>query len=169
MNKYFASLFLVLTTFDMGIKQYIEDTFRKGEERGTGGCGLVIRRVHNKGFCLNTLDKYPAVIKSVSVFVCGTIGVYAYELFRKRGQWIKKLGMTILGAGAFSNTFDRLVRGYVVDYYGFECKNSKLSKITANLADLYVLIGSAIIVALEAAFGEKAEGYNGHTDKKRNR
>jgi len=27
MNHYFMSLFLALTTFDMGIKQYVEDTF----------------------------------------------------------------------------------------------------------------------------------------------
>ena len=166
MNKYFASLFLALTTFDMGIKQYIEDTFRKGEERGTEGSKMVIRRVHNKGFCLNTLDKHPAIIKSVSGVLCGTIGAYAYDLFRKRGQWIKKLGMTFLGAGAFSNIFDRLVRGYVVDYYGFKHKNSKLSKITANLADLYVVIGSTIILAVKAAFYKKAEGRNGDTDKK---
>ena len=160
MNKYFWSLFLALTTFDMGIKQYIEDTFRKGEERGTTDSKIVIRRVHNKGFCLNTLDKYPMIIKSVSGALCGAIGAYAFRLFQERGQWGKKLGITFLGAGAFSNTFDRLVRGYVVDYYGLKCKNSKLSKITANLADLYVVIGSTIYCY------KKAEEHNGDTDKK---
>ena len=152
MNKYFLNLFLALTTFDLGIKQYIEDTFRKGEERGTTDSKIVIRKVHNKGFCLNALDKYPMIIKSVSGVLCGAIGAFAFQLFQKRGQWGKKLGMTFLGAGAISNTFDRLVRGYVVDYYGFGFKNSKLSKITANLADLYVVIGSAIILAVKAGF-----------------
>ena len=92
------------------------------------------------------------IIKSVSGVLCGAIGAFAFQLFQKRGQWGKKLGMTFLGAGAISNTFDRLVRGYVIDYYGFEFKNSKLSKITANLADLYVVIGSAIILAVKAGF-----------------
>ena len=148
-NKYFAGLFLVLTTFDMGVKQYVEDTFRKGEDRKTTVPKLVFRRVHNKGFCLNTLDKYPTLIKGVSASLCGIIGTKAYQLFQKKGRWMEKLGVTVLGAGAFSNTFDRIARGYVVDYFGIVCKNSKLSKITANLADVYVLAGSTILTLLK--------------------
>ena len=141
LNKYFAALFIVLVTVDMGVKQQVEETFKKGEDQNTKVPKLVLRRVHNKGFCLNVMDKYPMIIKSVSAGMCGIIGTKAYQLFQKRGRWIEKLGMTVLGAGAFSNTFDRLVRGYVVDYFGFKIKNSKLSKITANLADIYVLAG----------------------------
>ena len=145
LNKYFAALFIGLTTLDMGIKQYVEETFKKGDEQNTKIQPFVFRRVHNKGFCLNVLDKYPVVIKSVSIGLCGAIGGYAYQLFQERGKWSEKLGITILGAGAFSNTFDRLVRGYVVDYFGVRAKNSKLSKITANIADVYVVAGSAIL------------------------
>ena len=148
LNKYFVALFLGLTSFDMGIKQYVEDSFPKGKEEPTKIPGLVLRRVHNKGFCLNVLDKYPVIIKSVSAGLCGLLGVQAYRLFEKKGRWGEKLGITLLGAGAFSNTFDRLVRGYVVDYFGVKIKNSKLSKITANIADLYMLIGSAILSAI---------------------
>ena len=134
LNKYFAALFIVLVTVDMGVKQQVEETFKKGEDQNTKVPKLVLRRVHNKGFCLNMLDKYPMIIKSVSAGLCGIIGIKAYQLFQKRGRWIEKLGMTVLGAGAFSNTFDRLMRGYVVDYFGVKYKNSKLSKITANIA-----------------------------------
>ena len=162
MNHYFMSLFLALTTFDMGIKQYVEDTFQKGIDKKTTLPGLVFRRVHNKGFCLNTLDRYPTLIKGVSVSLCGLIGARAYRLFKKRGRWKEKLGITILGAGAFSNTFDRVLRGYVVDYFGIGKNNSKLSKITANLADVYVVVGSAILSMVKG----KTEGHNGNTDKK---
>ena len=150
MKKCFVSLFLALTTFDMGIKQYIEDTFRKGEERSTAGSKFVVRKVHNKGFCLDTLDSHPGIVKCVSAALCGSIGLNAYQLFQKRRQCMKKLGMTFLVSGAFRNTFDRLVRGYVVDCFGFKCKNSKLSKITANLADIYVVIGSTILAVVES-------------------
>lgn len=155
LNKYFAALFLGLTSVDMGIKQYVEDSFAKGKEETTKIPGLVLRRVHNKGFCLNVLDKYPMIIKSVSAGLCGLLGAYAYRLFGKRGRWSEKLGVTLLGAGAFSNTFDRLVRGYVVDYFGVKINNSKLSKITVNIADLYVLIGSTIISAVVGRRKEK--------------
>lgn len=166
MNKYFVSLFLALTTFDMGIKQYVEDTFRKGEERSTKDSRLVIRRVHNKGFCLDTLDSYPMLVKIVSAVLGGIIGADAYKMLQKRGQWVKKLGMTFLTAGAFSNIFDRICRGYVVDYIGVRVKNSKLSKITANLADIYILTGSAILFTVKAVSVKKAEECNGDTDKK---
>lgn len=162
MNKYFGGLFLVLTTFDMGIKQYVEETFKRGEKRETVISGLEFRRVHNKGFFLDSLDKYPKIIKSVSAILGGMIAIFDYQLFKRRGRWRTKLGMTILSAGAFSNIFDRLVRGYVVDYLGLKCKNSKLSKITANLADLYIVIGSTILPAIKG----KTEGRNGNTDKK---
>jgi len=147
-KKYFAALFVVLTTFDMGVKQYVEDRFRKGQEKDTKVPKLVLRRVHNKGFCLNVLDKYPAVIKGTSAALCGAIGGYAWQLFQKKGKWMEKLGITVLGAGAFSNTFDRLVRGYVIDYFGIGNENSKLSKITANNADVYVIVGSTILAVV---------------------
>ena len=160
MNKYFGGLFLVFTTFDMGIKQYVEETFKKGEKRATVIPGLELRRVHNKGFFLDSLDKYPKIVKNVSVILGGLIAIYDYQLFTKRGKWGKKFGMTILSAGAFSNIFDRLIRGYVVDYLGV--KNSKLSKITANLADLYIAVGCSILPAIKG----KTEGRNANTDKK---
>lgn len=144
-NTYFGTLFVTLATFDMGIKQHVEETLKKGMNRNSKIPKLVFRKVHNKGFCFDLLDKYPAVIKSVSAVLCGGIGAYAYRLFQKKGKWFEKIGITLLGAGAFSNTFDRLVRGYVVDYFGIATKNSKLSKITANLADVYVVVGTIIL------------------------
>lgn len=166
MKKYFASLFILLTTFDMGIKEYVEEHFEKKTEKETVIPKVVLRKVHNKGFCLDTLDKYPGVVKGASAVISGMIGIQAYSLFQKRGSWMEKLGITILGAGAFSNTFDRIGRGYVVDYFGVKIKNSKLSKITANLADVYILAGSAILFAMQSVLGKKTEERNGDTDKK---
>ena len=152
MNKYFVGLFLALTAVDMGMKQYVEESFEKGEKREMIVPKFEFRRVHNRGFFLNALDKYPAVIKSVSAILGVVIAVLDYQLFTKRGRWGTKLGMTFLSAGAFSNTFDRIVRGYVVDYFGIRYKNSKLSKTTANLADLYVFIGSVVMALI---YGKK--------------
>ena len=150
LKKYFAVFFVMLTTFDMGIKEYVEEHYQKKTEVKTVIPKVVLRKVHNKGFCLDTLDKYPAVVSAVSALLSGGIAVWAYQLFQKRGRWLEKAGITILGAGAFSNTFDRIIRGYVVDYFGIKTKNSKLSKITANLADVYILTGlSALFAAKE--------------------
>ena len=59
--------------------------------------------------------------------------------------------MVLLTAGAISNTYDRLIRGKVIDYIGIQWENSKLRRITANLADVYVVIG-AVIVSVSKIF-----------------
>ncbi len=155
MRKHFLSLFLVLVTLDMGIKQYIEETFRKGEERGSADSKLILRRVHNKGFFLDTLDQYPTLIKSATVCMVSCIAAMDYRLFQKKRRWAEKLGMIFFSAGALSNTFDRLVRGYVVDYFSIRSKNSKLSKITANLADIYIAVGGCILLIVDVVKKKK--------------
>ena len=145
MNKWFLSLFLALTTVDMGTKQHIEDTWKKGEERETILPGIVCRKVYNKGFFMNFMDQNPKVIKGVSAVLAALIALADYLLLQEKGRWMEKLGMVFVSAGAFSNIFDRLVRGKVIDYFGVKCKNKKISRITANLADVYIVIGSTFL------------------------
>ena len=57
-------------------------------------------------------------------------------------------------AGAWSNTFDRWVRGYVIDYLGVQTKWKKVTAITCNLAALLIGAGS-ILVMLSSLFGSK--------------
>ncbi len=49
-------------------------------------------------------------------------------------------------AGAWSNTADRFVRGYVVDYVGFDMKNHpKLAALTYNLGDFLIAAGGVLV------------------------
>lgn len=140
----FGGLFLLLVCIDMGVKQYIEDTFENREERETVIDKVVLRKVYNRGFFMNTLEKRPEVIKSSSIVIGIGIMIYNICLFPEKGRWLHKLGMVLISAGAVSNIFDRLVRGKVIDYIGLKSKYKRLSVITANLADLYIVIGAVI-------------------------
>lgn len=139
------SMLIVLTCIDMGVKQYIEDTFEKGEERDTIIPGLVLRKVYNKGFAFNLLDRYPDIIKRSSV--CAAVGILIcdLQLFLKKGKRVRKLGMVLVSAGAFSNVYDRMIREKVIDYIGIKGKSSYVSKITANLADIYIAAGMVLV------------------------
>lgn len=139
-----GALLVGLLCIDMGIKQYIEDSFDLNEERETIIDKVVLRKVYNKGFLMNTLDKRPEIVKGCSAAVGIAIIIYDAWLFLRKGRWCKKLGMVFLTAGAFSNVYDRLVRGKVIDYIGIQWKNTKLARITANLADVYVVVGAVI-------------------------
>ena len=141
----FGGMLVVFLCVDMGIKQYIEDTFDRREERKCIVPGLVLRKVYNRGFLLSTLEKYPKIVQGASAVTGVVILFYDLLLFLKTGQWLEKTGMIFLTAGAASNIYDRLVRKKVIDYIGFQSKNKFLSSLTANLADFYVIIGAVLV------------------------
>ncbi|QDW73335.1 signal peptidase II [Lachnospiraceae bacterium KGMB03038] len=141
-----AGLFLVLVCVDMGVKQYIEDFFEPKEERETMSSHVMLRKVYNRGFILDTLDQYPKLVQRSSLILGIVLLVYDLRLFLTKGRRLEKLGLTLLSAGAFSNIYDRVIRGKVIDYIGFKSRWKSLSRITANLADFYVLIGNVLAV-----------------------
>ncbi len=141
----FGGMLVVFLCVDMGIKQYIEDTFDRREERKCIVLGLVLRKVYNRGFLLSTLEKYPKIVQGASAVTGVVILSYDLLLFLKKGKWLEKTGMIFLTAGAASNIYDRLVRKKVIDYIGFQSKNKFLSSLTANLADFYVIIGAVLV------------------------
>ena len=67
----------------------------------------------------------------------------------KKGSYLKKAGLSLGVAGAWSNTLDRWMRGYVVDYIGFQTSDEKLTKITYNLGDFFLAAGSILILLSE--------------------
>ncbi len=140
-----GSLFLALVCTDMGIRQYIEDTYQEREEHETILGRVVLRKVYNKGFLLNTLEDRPEIVKGASAAAGAGVLVYDVWLFLRKGRIFRKLGMVFLSAGAFGNVFDRLVRGKVIDYIGIKSKSKHLSRLTANLADFYAVAGAVIV------------------------
>ena len=105
----FGGMLVVFLCVDMGIKQYIEDTFDRREERKCIVPGLVLRKVYNRGFLLSTLEKYPKIVQGASAVTGVVILFYDLLLFLKKGKWLEKTGMIFLTAGAASNIYDRLV------------------------------------------------------------
>ena len=130
---------------DMAVKQYIEENVEKSEEKSFCGTKLLIRKVYNKGFAFNSMDSEPEKVKSASLITTVAIILMTFlESFRK-GQKIHKIALSFLSAGALSNTYDRIVRGKVIDYIGVKSRNKIIGDITANLADVYILIGAILM------------------------
>ena len=140
----YMSMFLVLACIDMGIKQYIEDTFEEDEERETLIPGLVLRKVHNKGFAFNILEHEPGIIRKS--YVCAAAGILIYDcwLFLRKKRTVGKIGMMLVSAGAVSNLYDRLIRRTVIDYIGIKSEKKRISDLTANLADVYLTVGAVL-------------------------
>ena len=129
----------------------------KGEEKPLTE-HVVLRRVSNPGMCLKLLADKPGIVKWLSLAAAGTVSfLYALALFRKKGFW-KKKALSLMTAGAWSNTFDRFTRGHVADYIGFKCKNKKLSSITYNLADFFISAGAAFLSVISLAGTKEKSG-----------
>ncbi len=127
-------------TADQIMKTYAEQELDIKDEKKLPG-PVVLRKTRNHGMFLGVLSDRPALVRGLSAIVSGVVtALQAVSLMRKDG-YRRKVGLTFLSAGAWSNTFDRFVRGYVVDYIGFSFKNPKLAKITYNLGDFFIAAG----------------------------
>ena len=161
MLSWMSILFASLLGIDVMIKQQVEENIRRGEEKELAGGKIVIRKVYNRGFLLNFLEGNPKLVKGAAVasgivlLIWDVLTFIPVRITRvtladgKKGFFLKKLGMTLLSAGAASNIFDRLVRGRVIDYIGIRTGKRYLDKITANLGDCYIAGGGILLMLRE--------------------
>lgn len=139
----------ILCVADLYLKSYIETHFRKGEEKKIFGGRIAVRKVHNRGMAMNRGESHPKIVKLLSAAVTTVLVIYYLLLLRKKGNWLCKTGVALAISGGVSNSYDRFVRKYVVDYFGFCTKWKKLEKITFNLGDLFIFLGGSFLVLSE--------------------
>lgn len=152
------SLLLVAAIFfgDLWIKNRIEkNTFfgnreSVGGERKLLGGKLLLRKHHNKGAVLNVGEKNQAVVAGISVIMTMVLLAVFILSLGQRGNGILRLGLALILGGAFSNTYDRLKRKYVVDYVSFGVKWKRLRRVVFNISDFSIIIG-ALVSALAAS------------------
>lgn len=84
----FVGMFAILLCIDMGIKQYIEDTFDRREERKCIVPGIVLRKVYNRGFLLSTLEKYPGIVQGASAVTGVVILFYDFLVVPKEREMV---------------------------------------------------------------------------------
>ena len=78
MRRWMPGMFAVLLGADEVMKQYVEDYMEPGEERRIAGGKLLLRRIHNPGFALGTLEDQPKIVRNVSV--AAAVPVFAWWL-----------------------------------------------------------------------------------------
>ena len=130
---------------ELGIKTYVEKKRNAGEEKEICKGRILLRKYHNKGACMNLGEKKSNVVAGLSLILTTALAlVFLFTLTRHGNGWLKA-GLSLLLGGAFSNTYDRLKRKYVVDYFSFGVKWEPLRAIVFNISDFCILIGALII------------------------
>lgn len=128
---------------DTIIKKKIEDDVDFGEKINIVG-DVTVQKHHNKGLPLNAFDKHQKEVAAISASALAIEMIYAGSTVLERGNLLNTLGHGLVIGGALSNTMDRVIRRYVVDYLSF----SKKSAIY-NLSDLCIILGTVIITLSE--------------------
>ena len=99
---------------------------------------------HNRGALLNMGQKKPFVVLMLSLIFTAIIGIIFVVSLTFKGRGMLKAGLGLLLGGAFSNSYDRLKKGYVVDYINFPHAPGKIRQVIFNISDFAIIIGALI-------------------------
>lgn len=128
-----------LFALDNCIKEKVENgTIKNGMIEGTNDF-LEIEKHHNKGLPMNKLSNHTKEISVAATMITGGLAYKTVQETMDYGDTATDIANTLILAGALSNTYDRVKRGYVVDYL-------KLGKKRAiyNISDFFIIFGVII-------------------------
>ena len=145
----YVLLILLLAAGDLGLKWMIDrqkpENFPRVLAHSRGR--IVLHQHHNPGFPFGFLQKYGAMVRTVPLIVISVLGGALVCLIPQKGKTARKLGIAVIIGGALSNLCDRFTKHYVVDYFSFQF--GPLRRVIFNLGDLFVFLGSGILMVLE--------------------
>lgn len=148
------SITISLALIDIALKSTIEGYMTCKEERTACKGKVILRKVYNRGFSFNLLEKKDEIVKYGTAVVTMLLTIWQLVTLMQKKQRFRKVGLSLMTAGAWSNTFDRWFRGYVIDYVGLQTKWKKVTDITFNLADLLIAAGG-VLVMISSLFKRK--------------
>ncbi|MFG6383068.1 MAG: signal peptidase II [Lachnospiraceae bacterium] len=140
---------LVATTIfagDFFLKKHIEEQRDFKEETKLFSGKVTVRKCHNRGMALNYLEKCPKLVKNISGIIFLMIGILWYLCFKKKKNLGIMLAFSLIVGGGASNFFDRVTKGYVIDYVSFQTPWKKLNHVVFNISDLCIFLGSLLLV-----------------------
>lgn len=144
-----------LFTADTALKYSVEKGWIKTGEIGKT---VIVKKYHNKGAMMNIGAKQQQLIAKLSLALSAFVTGIFTAVSGKKGKKMLKTGLALILGGAYSNTFDRLRKGYVVDYVSFHINTEKcgseplkkfaekFSSIVFNFADLGIIMGAILSV-----------------------
>lgn len=142
----FLSMIGGIFTGEYFLKNHIEEKEDESVNRPALFGLIRIRKYHNYGAALDMGERNPRLIAAVSVGLCVFASIIFAATFATKGSELLKTGLALLLGGAYSNTYDRMKRKYVVDYVSFPVKWKFFRNVVFNISDFCIIIGAMISV-----------------------
>lgn len=143
--KYLAVI-LGIFGIEFGVKEYVENTKTEGVTEEKLGGLLLLRKHHNRGAFLNFGESRRKAVAALSVGLTLVATVVFVCTLSMAGKEMLKWGLALLLGGAYSNTYDRLARKYVVDYVSFNVPVKGIRRVIFNIGDFCIMIGAMLSV-----------------------
>lgn len=125
-------------------KNHVEENIPEGSGKEALHGRIILTKYHNRGAALNVLQKRPEIVKWISIVLTAAATVLFLGSFGHAGRGLLKSGLSLLLGGAFSNTYDRLKRGYVVDYFRLNVLVKRIRNLIFNVSDFCIILGAAL-------------------------
>ena len=145
-NYKFAGIAAASFLIDEGMKNCVEEYDVLDTPKEILDGKAVLRRYHNKGAFLNFGEQKRKLVTLLSVLLTVAVLVMFVLTLGMHGKKLLKAGLSFLLGGAFSNTYDRVMREYVVDYVSLKTGIAAIDRVVFNLADLCILMGTMAVV-----------------------
>lgn len=145
-------LILVVGIFiaDYFIKDYIEKNKKLGAEEKILNGKIIVTKYYNKGAFLNFLENRKETVVTISGILFGMLLMFFVILLPQRRKEVLKFAISCIIGGAANNLYDRIKRGYVVDYFSF----SFLKKVVFNISDLFIFFGCFLVLVTSVCKGK---------------
>lgn len=101
-----------------------------------------ITYVRNTGAAWSIFADNTWIVIILSLIIIGIIIMYIYK--RKPKTILEKIGYSLILGGAIGNFIDRIVYGYVIDFFDFYIFGYDYPIF--NLADIFIVIGVMLLV-----------------------
>ena len=155
-NKFYPLAGTAVFLVDQWIKDYVEKNLKMGEKKKLAE-KLELRRVHNQGICLGVFANKPERVKKLTEAGTGIVTVIQMLTLLGNSNILRKTGITLAAAGAWSNLTDRYHKEKVVDYIGIKTEKKKLEQVTYNLGDFAIGAGGGVLWVLGSIFKKGKE------------
>lgn len=144
----FLILFTGVFVLDYVVKQHVNTAWLQGSSRKAVGDRLIFRNCHNEGIAFGLLKKMDA--RWCQLIAAASLGGVVWESIRTwthGGRRLAKAGLALILGGGANNLAERIQNGYVTDYLSVNVKKRDIRRLTFNLSDVFIMVGTCFWAA----------------------
>lgn len=143
----FALITVGIFVLDYSIKKHMDKAYSARGQRILAGGAVILKRYYNTGAAGNFLSGNPKAVKKIHMASLGLVFAELFLILPKEGMAMVKTGLAFLAGGGLCNLYDRLLKGYVIDYASFGFGPKCFRKLVFNVSDFFVFAGIFLCVA----------------------